>query len=71
MEIIGDMDIKLFPTVTYNREDNGIAERLNLTLMKAVRAAFDTAKLDWTYWTFALTDAVDKYNQLPQSATGR
>lgn len=71
MEILGDMDIEHVPTIAYNPEEKGIAERLNLTLMNEVRVALDTAKLDWTYWTFALADAVEKYNHLPHSATGQ
>lgn len=71
LEILGDMDIEHVPTVAYNPKENGIAERINLTLMNEVRAALETAKLSCHYWTFALAEVVDKYNQLPHSATGK
>lgn len=71
MDILGDMDIVHVQTIDYNPEDNGISEWLNLTIMNAVRAALKTADLDWTYWIYALADVVDKYNQIPHSATGQ
>lgn len=48
MEILGDMDVENVPTIAYNPKENGISERLNLTLMNAIRTALKTARLDWT-----------------------
>lgn len=39
MEILDDMDVEHVPTISYNPEENGISQRLNLTIMNAVRAA--------------------------------
>lgn len=69
--MLGDMDIEHVPTISYNLEENGISERLILTLMNAVKATLRTVKLHWSYWTYVLDDAVDKYNQLPHSVTGK
>lgn len=67
--MLGDMEIKYVPRIVYNlEEENGISERFKLTLMNAVREALKKFQLDYTYWTYTLADAVDKYNQLPQSA---
>lgn len=69
--MLGDMGIQHIPKIAHNPEENGIAERINSTIMNAVRTALDTACLDWTYWTYVLADVVDKYNQLPHSSTGK
>lgn len=37
--------------------------------MNAVRAALGTTEMSWRYWTLALADATDKYNQLPHGRT--
>lgn len=60
MRMFGDMDIAHVPPIAYNPEENGIAERINDTLMNAIRAALDTALIDWTYWNYALAYVVDK-----------
>lgn len=39
--------------------------------MNALREALETVKLDFSYWTYALTDVVDKFNQLPHSEIGK
>lgn len=68
-DILADMDVEHLPVIAYNSEENGVAERINRTLMNAVRAALTTAGMKWEYWTWALNDAVDKYNQLPHRTT--
>lgn len=67
---LADMDITHIPAIPYNSEENGIAERLKCTVMNEVRTALLTTNMSWKYWTWALQDAVDKYNQLPKEATG-
>lgn len=39
--------------------------------MNAVRAALKTVNMGWNYWSWALVDATDKYNQLPSRVTGK
>lgn len=47
-------------TSTYSSEENGIAERLNNTLLDAVFTALHNAEMDEKYWPLALQDAVYK-----------
>ena len=68
--LLADMDVEHVPIIAQNPEENGVAERFNLSIMNAVWEALRTAGMDWSYWTWALLDAVDKYNQLPHGATG-
>lgn len=65
------MNIEHVPTIAHNPEENGISERINLTIMNAIRAAIKKARIDWTYWVYAIADVVDKYDQIPYSATGK
>eukprot|EP00737_Agarophyton_chilense_P004491 gb/GEZJ01005685.1/.p1 GENE.gb/GEZJ01005685.1/~~gb/GEZJ01005685.1/.p1 ORF type:complete len:172 (-),score=9.74 gb/GEZJ01005685.1/:89-604(-) len=43
-------------------QENGIAERLNRTIMDSVRAILTTAGLDDTQWEDAARDTIFKYN---------
>lgn len=67
---LADMEIASIPVIPYKSEENGIAKRFNRTIMNAVRTALLPANMPWEYWTWALQDAVDKYNQLPHASTG-
>lgn len=67
--MLGGMGIKHIPAILFNSEQNGIAERFNRKVMNAVRAALRTTVMSWEYWSWALMDATDKYNQLPHKAT--
>lgn len=67
---LADMDIEHIPAITYSSEENGITERFNRTVMNAVRTALMAANISWEYWTWALQDAVDKYNHIPHRNTG-
>lgn len=82
LKMLGDMEVTDVPIVPYNSEENGMAERFNQTVMKAVRAAPRTTQMSWHsvahtvahsvgYWTWTLEDATDKYDQLPHSSTGK
>lgn len=42
LQMLEDMDITHVPTIAYTPEQNGIAERINDTLLNAVRAALNT-----------------------------
>ena len=46
-------------TVPYNPEQNGMAERLNRTLVEMTRCMLSEAKMDKTYWCEAMMTAVD------------
>ena len=43
-------------------QKNGIAERLNCTIIESVRALLYTSKLDDMYWVDAARDTIFKYN---------
>lgn len=67
--MLGNMDIQHMPIIPHNPEENGLAERFNLTIMNSVRTALETAEMSWQYWTWALQDATDKYNHFPHRTT--
>eukprot|EP00737_Agarophyton_chilense_P000081 gb/GEZJ01000098.1/.p1 GENE.gb/GEZJ01000098.1/~~gb/GEZJ01000098.1/.p1 ORF type:complete len:345 (-),score=17.43 gb/GEZJ01000098.1/:7035-8069(-) len=50
-------------------QENSIAERLNITIMKSARALLSTAQLHHTYWEDAARDTVFKYNLLHHATT--
>ena len=50
--------------VPYNPERNGMAERLNRTLVEMTRCILSEAKMDKTYWCEAILTAVDIRNVL-------
>lgn len=63
-EILNDFNIQHHPTTPYSAQENGIAERINQTVLNAIRAALFTADLPPAYWHYAMYDVVDKYNML-------
>lgn len=69
-KLLSHYDVQHFPRTVYQEQENGIAERINQTLMNAVRSALYTAQLQPSYWSYDLKDAVDKYNQLHHQAIG-
>lgn len=70
-DALGNLGIVHVPAIPYNLEKNGIDERFNRTIMNAVRTALLAANMSWEYWTWALQDAVTKYNQLLYKGTGQ
>lgn len=70
IKLIDAFNIAHHPTTPYSSQENGIAERINQTFLNAVRAALYTADLPPSYWSHALCDVVDKYNQVFHSAIG-
>lgn len=66
--LLHSFNIQHSPTTTYTAQENGISERMNQTLMHAVKVTLYTADLPPQYWQYELLDAVDKYNQLHHSS---
>lgn len=64
-----DMDVQRVQIVPKKSEENEIDECFNGIIMNDVRTALHTTGMSWEYWTWALADATDKYNQLPQNGT--
>ncbi len=61
-------------TVAYTPQQNGVAERMNRTLMDSVRSLLQTAHLDKKFWAEALSTAVHIRNRvfsrsLPRNTT--
>lgn len=69
VDMLDTRDIKHVPIVAHNSEENGVAVWFNLTIMNAIRTALITTKMMCSYWSWALADATDKYNQLPHAST--
>ena len=57
-------------TVPYTPEQNGVAERLNRTLMEAARSMISHAKLNSSYWGEAVATATYVRNRTVTTATG-
>lgn len=54
--------ITLKPSTPYSPQENGIAERINSTLMTAARAALYHSKLPPVFWEEVVRDVCFKYN---------
>jgi transposase InsO family protein len=57
-------------TVPYTPQQNGVAERVNRTLLNTVRALLHDAQLDGSFWGEALLTAVYLHNRSPTRALG-
>ncbi len=55
-------------TTPYTPEQNGVAERLNRTIMEAARSMLYQAKLSLQFWAEACSTAVYLHNRSPTSA---
>ena len=53
------------PSAPYAKEQNGIAERKNLTIMNSVRAIMDDAGLPWFLWGEIAKTSIYLYNRRP------
>ena len=57
-------------TVTYTPQQNGLAERINRTLIERVRCMLLNASLFKGFWAEAVTTAAYLINRSPSSALG-
>lgn len=55
-------------TVAYSPQQNGVAERMNRTLMESARAMLSHAGLPNSYWAEALATAAYLRNRTPTTA---
>jgi transposase InsO family protein len=55
-------------SAAYTPEQNGVAERLNRTLLNSVRAMLHDSQLDGTFWDEALLTAAYIHNRVPTRA---
>ena len=58
-------NIKHQRTVPYSPQQNGFAERQNLTIMSMARCVLIESNLPYEYWNFAVQYAVYTLNRLP------
>jgi hypothetical protein len=63
--------IKLQTTVPYTPEQNGVAERMNRTLVDRARTLLTHAGLPVQYWQVAIATAAHITNRLPSSAASQ
>ena len=67
---MSDEGIERHFTVRETPQQNGVAERMNRTLLEKVRCMFSNAGLSKNFWAEALAYACYLVNRLPSSAIG-
>lgn len=67
--IMSQYRTQLRTTIPHNPEENGIAERLNRTLMNGVRCILETVKIGHEYWPYAIQEITFKHSLLAHSTT--
>jgi transposase InsO family protein len=63
-----ELGIKLQRTPTYTPEYNGVAERLNRTILEMIRAMLISSQMSRSFWAEAAFHAVYLKNRLPTSS---
>ena len=58
------------PTTAYNPQHNGVAERNNITIMKATKTMINDQDLPMHLWAEATRKTLDVHNILSHSALG-
>jgi hypothetical protein len=69
-EYVDSKGIEHTSTAPYQPQSNGIAERVNRTLMGKVRAMLQKLNIGFEYWPEALLHAVYLHNRTPSSRSG-
>lgn len=67
-DYLKEKDIKHKLTVPYSPQQNGVAERMNRTLVESARSMIAHAKLPNMYWAEAISTAVYLRNRMPTTA---
>jgi len=62
---LANSGIQHIVSLPYTPSQNGIAERMNRTLMENARCILQDSKLDSTFWGFAVLTAAHIHNRLP------
>ncbi|PAM64485.1 hypothetical protein CEJ63_19730, partial [Acinetobacter baumannii] len=69
-EVCQDAGIVRHFTVRHTPQQNGVAERMNRTLLEKVRCMLSNAGLGKEFWAEAVTYACHLINRLPSTAIG-
>ena len=70
LQLCSDEDIERHFTVRETSQQNGVAERINMTLLEKVRCMLSNASISKFFWTETLTYACHLVNWLPSSVIG-
>lgn len=65
-----DSGIKRHKTCSYTPQQNGVSERMNMSIMDKVRSMLVETGLDGSYWAEAASTAVYLINRSPNSSIG-
>lgn len=53
-------------TIPYTRQQNGVAERKNITIIEMVRCLLHGKKIDYKFWVKAMACATNLINRTPK-----
>ena len=70
LQVCQNEGIKRHFTVRHTPQQNGVAERMNSTLLEKVRYMLSNASLDKKFWAEAVSYASHLVNRLPSAAIG-
>ncbi|KAH9722810.1 hypothetical protein KPL70_006849 [Citrus sinensis] len=70
LQVCQNEGIKRYFTMRHTPQQNGVAERMNRTLLEKVRCMLSNAGLDKKFWAEAVSYASHLVNRLPSAAIG-
>ncbi|KAH9657090.1 hypothetical protein KPL70_022912 [Citrus sinensis] len=70
LQVCQNVGIKRHFTMRHTPQQNGVAERMNCTLLEKVRCILSNAGLDKKFWAEAVSYASHLINRLPSAAIG-